>query len=141
DVGARLGEAVGLGRVATVQRIVEGFTLFFRGMNTRIQVEHSATELVYRLKFANPDEPQDGFYVDELIEAMALLALHGARLPVPQRVPRAVSGVEVRINATNQALQPHAGGVVRGWSKPIAGEIRFDQGIGARNPDTGPFIY
>src|SRR5262249_11341002 len=79
--------------------------------------------------------------VSELIEAMALLALRGARLPAPERVPRAVSGVEVRINATNQALQPHAGGLIRGWSKPIPGEIRFDQGIGARNPDTGSFIY
>jgi biotin carboxyl carrier protein len=56
-------------------------------------------------------------------------------------VSRAVSGLEIRINATNQALQPHAGGVIRSWSKPIAGEIRFDQGIGARNPDTGIFIW
>ena len=139
--GARFGEAVGLDSVSTFECIVEGFNHFFMEMNTRIQVEHGVTELVYRLKFTNPDDPEDCFYVDELIEAMALLALHGARLPAPERVPRAVSGLEVRINATNQALQPHAGGIVRGWSKPIPGEIRFDQGIGARNPDTGSFIY
>ena len=139
--GARFGEATGLDSVSTFECIVEGFNHFFMEMNTRIQVEHGVTELAYRLKFTNPDDREDCFYVDELIEAMALLALHGARLPEPQRVPRAVSGVEVRINATNQALQPHAGGLVRGWSKPIPGEIRFDQGIGARNPDTGSFIY
>ncbi len=139
--GARFGLAVGLDSVSTFECIVEGFNHYFMEMNTRIQVEHGVTELVYRLKFTNPDDSEDYFYVDELIEAMALLALHGARLPEPQRVPRAVSGVEVRINATNQALQPHAGGLVRGWSKPIPGEIRFDQGIGARNPDTGSFIY
>ena len=139
--GARFGEAVGLDSVSTFECIVEGFNHFFMEMNTRIQVEHGVTELVYRLRFTNPDDPEDCFYVDELIEAMALLALHGARLPDPERVTRAVSGVEVRINATNQALQPHAGGLIRGWSKPIPGEIRFDQGIGARNPDTGSFIY
>lgn len=139
--GARFGEAVGLDSVSTFECIALGFNHFFMEMNTRIQVEHGVTELVYRLKFTNPDDAEDYFYVDELIEAMALLALHGARLPAPERVPRAVSGLEVRINATNQALQPHAGGIVRGWSKPIPGEIRFDQGIGARNPDTGSFIY
>jgi acetyl/propionyl-CoA carboxylase alpha subunit len=139
--GARFGEAVGLDSVSTFECIVEGFDHFFMEMNTRIQVEHGVTELAYRLKFTNPDDPEDCFYIDELIEAMAVLALHGARLPAPGRVPRAVSGVEVRINATNQALQPHAGGLVRGWSRPIPGEIRFDQGIGVRNPDTGSFIY
>jgi acetyl/propionyl-CoA carboxylase alpha subunit len=139
--GARFGEATGLDSVSTFECIVEGFNHYFMEMNTRIQVEHGVTELAYRLKFTNPDDAEDYFYVDELIEAMALLALHGERLPAPQRVPRAVSGMEVRINATNQALQPHAGGQVRGWSKPIPGEIRFDQGIGARNPDTGSFIY
>ena len=72
---------------------------------------------------------------------MALLAMHGKRLPKPQRVVRSISGAEVRINATNQALQPHAGGVIRGWSKPIDGEIRYDQGIGIRNPDTGSFVH
>jgi len=72
---------------------------------------------------------------------MLLLAVHGARLPEPRRVPRAVSAVEVRINATNQALQPHAGGLIQIWSEPIDGEVRYDQGIGVRNPDTGAFVY
>jgi len=139
--GARFGEATGLDSVSTFECIVDGFNHFFMEMNTRIQVEHGVTELAYRLKFTNPDDPADFFYVEQLIEAMALLALHGERLPAPERIARSISGLEVRINATNQALQPHAGGLVRGWSKPSPGEIRFDQGIGARNPDTGSFVY
>ncbi len=139
--GARFGEATGLDSVSTFECIVEGFNHFFMEMNTRIQVEHGVTELVYRMKFTNPDDPEEWFYVEELIEAMALLAVHGERLPRPEREPRHVSSVEIRINATNQALQPHAGGLIRAWSPPIEGEIRFDQGIGARNPDTGAFVF
>ena len=139
--GARFGEATGLDSVSTFECIVEGFNHFFMEMNTRIQVEHGVTELAYRLKFTNPADESDFFYVDWLIEAMALLALHGERLPRPERVVRRISGVEARINATNQALQPHAGGLIRGWSPPLEGEIRFDQGIGLRNPDTGSFVY
>jgi len=56
-------------------------------------------------------------------------------------VPRDVSSGEIRVNATNAALQPHAGGLIRSWSRPLPFEIRDDQGIGARNPDTGSFVY
>ena len=56
-------------------------------------------------------------------------------------LPRALAAVEVRINATNAALQPHAGGLIKIWSPPLPGEIRFDQGIGLRNPDTSSFVY
>jgi biotin carboxyl carrier protein len=139
--GERFGEATRLDSVSTFECIVEGFNHFFMEMNTRIQVEHGVTELAYRLRFTNPDDPEDFFLVERLIEAMALLACHGERLPRPEREVREISGLEVRINATNQALQPHAGGLIRGWSAPIEGEIRFDQGIGHRNPDTGAFVY
>ena len=139
--GERFGEATALDSVSTFECIVDGFDHFFMEMNTRIQVEHGVTELVYALRFTNPEDPSESFVVDYLIELMALLALHGDRLPRPERICRAGSGVEVRINATNAALQPHAGGLIRGWSKPLEGEIRFDQGIGTRNPDTGSFVY
>ncbi|MCP5068334.1 MAG: biotin carboxylase, partial [bacterium] len=48
---------------------------------------------------------------------------------------------EVRINATNGALQPHAGGLTRSWTQPSLGEIRWDQRIGTPNPDTGSFVW
>lgn len=47
----------------------------------------------------------------------------------------------MRINATNKAIQPHAGGVIMNWSKPLADEIRDDQGISIRNPDMGLFVH
>jgi biotin carboxyl carrier protein len=78
--------------------------------------------------------------VESLVEAMALLARHKARLPKPQRIPRFGAAVEARLNATDASLSPHAGGLIRYWSKPIEGEIRDDQGISLPNPDTGMFM-
>jgi acetyl/propionyl-CoA carboxylase alpha subunit len=137
----RFGAGVGLDSLSTFECIVEGFDHFFMEMNTRIQVEHGVTELAYRLKFTNPGDPSECFYVERLIEAMVLISLHGKSLPRPERVPRSLSGAEIRVNATNAALQPHAGGVIRYWSRPLSYEIRDDQGIGIRNPDTGSFVY
>jgi acetyl/propionyl-CoA carboxylase alpha subunit len=137
----RFGEAVGLDSVSTFESIVDGERNYFMEMNTRIQVEHRVTEQVYRLKFHNPADKNEIFYVDSLIEAMALLSLHGERLEKPERVMRYRSGAEVRINATNAALQPHAGGVIVGWSPAIEGETRDDQGIGIPNPDTHAFVH
>ncbi|MEN8159561.1 MAG: biotin carboxylase N-terminal domain-containing protein [Myxococcota bacterium] len=139
--GERFGAATGLDSVSTFECVVEGFHHYFMEMNTRIQVEHGVTELAYLLRFANPDDPEEHFDVEQLIEAMCLLARHGKRLPRPTRVPKSLSGVEVRINATNAALQPHAGGLIKTWSPPSPGEIRFDQGIGIKNPDTGAFVW
>ena len=139
--GARFGQGVGLDSVSTFECIVEGFDHFFMEMNTRIQVEHGCSELAYKMRFTNPDDPTEYFEVERLIEAMALLAKHGPRMPKPKRILRAVSGAEVRVNAVNAALQPHAGGVIRGWSRPLDYEHRDDQGIGTRNPDTGSFPY
>jgi biotin carboxyl carrier protein len=109
-------------------------------MNTRIQVEHRVTELCYALKFANPENQDEFFMVESLVEAMVLLAAHGPDLPKPERVLRHNDSVEARLNATNQALQPHAGGVINYWSDATEGEIRDDQGISLHNPDTDTFM-
>jgi acetyl/propionyl-CoA carboxylase alpha subunit len=137
----RFGEAVQLDSVSTFESIVEGERNYFMEMNTRIQVEHRVTEQVYKLEFANPDDPSETFQLDSLIEAMALLSLHGEKLPKPKRVPNFTAGGEVRLNATNRALQPHAGGVIQTWSAAQPDEIRDDQGIGSPNPDTGAFVH
>lgn len=137
----RFGAAVKLNSVSTFESIVEGTNHFFMEVNTRIQVEHRVTEIVYSLKFKNPENANEFFVVDSLIEAMALLSLHGKRLQKPDRILRYPSGSEVRINATNKAIQPHAGGVIMNWSKPLSDEIRDDQGISIRNPDTGLFVH
>ncbi|MDY0006087.1 MAG: biotin carboxylase N-terminal domain-containing protein [Spongiibacteraceae bacterium] len=137
---ARFGQAVGLDSVSTFECIVDGESHFFMEMNTRIQVEHRVTELCYKLRFSNPANPAEHFVVTSLVEAMVLLARHGKRLPRPERLPREGVAVEARLNATNQALQPHAGGVIEYWSNAIAGEIRDDQGISMHNPDTDVFM-
>ncbi len=136
----RFGEATGLDSVSTFECIVDRDSHFFMEMNTRIQVEHRVTELCYALEFCNPEDPEDGFLVESLVEAMVLLAAHGKKLPRPKRVPRFNDAVEARLNATNQALKPHAGGVVEFWSDAIEGEIRDDQGISLHNPDTDVFM-
>ena len=140
EEAALFGKATGLDSVSTFECIVDRDKHFFMEMNTRIQVEHRVTELCYGLKFTNPDNPEDSFQVDSLVEAMVLLAAHGAKLPKPERVIRYNDSVEARLNATNQALQPSAGGVIDYWSDAIDGEIRDDQGISLHNPDTDVFM-
>ncbi len=137
---ARFGQAVKLDSVSTFECIVDGQSHYFMEMNTRIQVEHRVTELCYKLKFANPMNPGEYFIVESLVEAMVLLARHGKRLPKPERIVREDTSVEARLNATNQALQPHAGGIIEYWSNAIEGEIRDDQGISMHNPDTDMFM-
>ncbi|MEL7369307.1 MAG: biotin/lipoyl-containing protein, partial [Myxococcota bacterium] len=84
--------------------------------------------------------PDEWFDVTSLVEAMALLAQHKQRLPRPQRILREPAAVEARLNATDASLSPHAGGIINYWSDPIEGEVRDDQGISAKNPDTGRFV-
>lgn len=134
------GEAVGLDSVSTFECIVDRDKHFFMEMNTRIQVEHRVTELCYGLTFSNPEDASESFSVESLVELMVLLACHPQQLPKPERYVRNNASVEARLNATNHALQPHAGGVIKKWSNPIEGEIRDDQGISMHNPDTDVFM-
>jgi acetyl/propionyl-CoA carboxylase alpha subunit len=136
----KFGAAVGLDSASTFECIVDRDRYFFMEVNTRIQVEHRVSELCYALKFTNPKDKNDFFIVESLVEAMALLARHKKRLPKPERIPRFGAAAEARLNATDSSLSPHAGGMIRFWSKPIEGEIRDDQGISLVNPDTGMFM-
>ena len=133
-------QAVGLDNVSTFECIVDRDKHFFMEMNTRIQVEHRVSELCYQLKFANPDDADDFFIVNSLVEAMVLLANHGKQLPKPTRILRHHASLEARLNATNQALSPHAGGIIENWSDATQDEIRDDQGISLHNPDTDVFM-
>ncbi len=136
----RFARSVKLDSVSTFECIVDRGRHYFMEVNTRIQVEHRVTELCYTLRFHNPNDPSEMFEVDSLVEAMALLSRHGTRMPRPERVPRYAASVEARLNATDAALAPHAGGVVVSWTDPLPHEIRDDQGIGRKNPDTNAFM-
>jgi acetyl/propionyl-CoA carboxylase alpha subunit len=140
DDSTKFGQAVGLDSASTFECIVDRDRYYFMEVNTRIQVEHRVSELCYSLKFTNPKNKNDFFMVESLVEAMALLARHKKRLPKPERIPRFGAGAEARLNATDCSLSPHAGGMIRFWSRPIEGEIRDDQGICLVNPDTGMFM-
>ncbi len=136
----RFGRAVKLDSASTFECIVDGERPYVLEVNTRIQVEHRVSELCYALRFANPDDPTDAFEVHSLVEAMALIAKHKERLPRPTREVREGAAIEARLNATDRALVPAAGGVIMSWSDPIPGEIRDDQGICIKNPDTNLFM-
>ena len=138
EEASRFGAAVGLDSVSTF-RVRDRDRHFFMEMNTRIQVEHRVSELCYAMRFENPEDPEDAFVVNSLVEAMVLLAAHGPRCPGPVgcRMP---DSVEARLNATNDALQPSAGGQIQYWSDAVPGEIRDDQGISLHNPDTDVFM-
>ncbi|MBF0238304.1 MAG: biotin carboxylase [SAR324 cluster bacterium] len=135
----KFGEEIRLNSASTFECIVEKDSHYFMEVNTRIQVEHRVTEMAYSLKFANPADTEEYFILDSLVGAMLFIACHGKQVPKPERLPRHVSGCEARINATNAALKPHAGGILRYWSPPLENELRDDQGIGILNPDTGLF--
>ena len=140
DEAVRFGTAVGLDSVATFECIVDADRHYFMEMNTRIQVEHRVSELCYGLRFENPDDPSDAFVVNSLVEVMAIIAWHKRKLPKPTRINRENASVEVRLNATSAGLTPHAGGVIEYWSAPVENEIRDDQGICVKNPDTSSFM-
>ncbi len=136
----RFGRAVRLDSASTFECIVEGDRHYFMEVNTRIQVEHRVSELCYALRFTNPENEEDWFDVHSLVECMALIARHKERLPQPVRIPREMAALEARLNATDRALQPAAGGIIMSWSPLIPGEIRDDQGISVKNPDSGLFM-
>jgi acetyl/propionyl-CoA carboxylase alpha subunit len=137
----RFGVAVGLNSASTFECIVERDRHYFMEVNTRIQVEHRVSELCYALRFENPEDPSDTFTAHSIVEVMVLLARHGQRLPRPTRVLRHGAAVESRLNATDRSLSPHAGGVIQSWTDPVEHEIRDDQGICHKNPDTGAFVH
>ena len=140
EEAARFGGAVGLDSVSTFECIIDRDRHYFMEMNTRVQVEHRVSELCYSLRFTNPEDSDDSFTVDSIVELMVLLARHGKRLPKPGRERREPASLEARMNATDRALKPHAGGVITQWSDTIKGEIRDDQGICLHNPDTDVFM-
>src|SRR6266540_2803279 len=127
DDAARFGAAVGLDSASTFECIVDRDRYYFMEVNTRIQVEHRVTELCYTLRFTNPADPKDAFVVESLVEAMALLARHGVRLPKPERVARFPASAEARLNATDASLSPHAGG-----AHPLL--VEADRGRDPRRP-------
>ncbi|RKN46384.1 acetyl-CoA carboxylase biotin carboxylase subunit [Micromonospora endolithica] len=121
----RAGEAVGYRNAGTVECLLDPATneFFFLEMNTRLQVEHPVTELVYGV---------------DLVEEQLRVA---AGLP-PTFDPDALAprghAIELRINAEDPKRFLPGPGVVRTWVEPTGEGVRVDSGYVEGNTVT-PF--
>jgi len=132
------GRALGLDSVSTFECLVSEAEYAFMELNARLQVEHRVTEQCYTVCFSNPDNASENFQVQSLIELMVLLAFYGPLLPEPVRVALSPAAAEVRMNATDSALAPHVGGLIRQWKIPQSLSVLvYDQGISNRVSNQG----
>jgi acetyl/propionyl-CoA carboxylase alpha subunit len=133
---ARMGEAavtaaraVGYVNAGTVEFIYRDGEFFFLEMNTRLQVEHPVTELVYG--------------IDLVAEQLRIAAGERLTLTQEQVIPRG-HAVECRVNAENYArgFLPSPGQVT-GYHEPSGPGVRVDSSLvspGLVSPNYDPMI-
>ncbi|MFY1597366.1 acetyl-CoA carboxylase biotin carboxylase subunit [Micromonospora sp. WMMD737] len=131
----RAGEAVGYRNAGTVecllvprQRDAEGDgpdseEFFFLEMNTRLQVEHPVTELVYGV---------------DLVEEQLRVAAGLAPTFDPDALAPRGHAIELRINAEDPKRFLPGPGVIRTWVEPTGEGVRVDSGYVEGNTVT-PF--
>jgi pyruvate carboxylase subunit A len=133
---ARMGEAavtaaraVGYVNAGTVEFIYSNGEFFFLEMNTRLQVEHPVTELVYG--------------VDLVVEQLRIAAGEVLELRQEDLVPRG-HAIECRVNAERYAknFMPSPGQVT-GYREPSGPGVRVDSSLAAPgmvSPNYDPMI-
>lgn len=109
DAAVRAARKVGYVGAGTVEFLVDGDRVAFLEMNTRLQVEHPVTELVYGVDLVR----------------MQLELAEGVALP-PEPPVRAGWAVEARLYAEDAEYVPQSG-VLRRFEVP--GEVRVDSGV------------